>query len=685
MRLDAEFFRPEWLATTRLLSERECKNLVEISKISDGNHFGISDSFTDEGIPYYRGQDATGRFFIEQSSPTCITREAYSAPHIVRSHLKPKDVLLSIVGTIGSVSLVSSNREATCNCKLAILRPKTLPPEALALFLKSRYGQHQIHRLTRGAVQMGLPLADFDQILVPSLGEKLPKRLMNQVKQAKLALDHSSDLRSNAENLLLEELGLSDWTPPTDLAYEATASQAFVAGRLDAEFFHPKYADVLSAIESKGAVRLGDYVKEKIHRGISPSYTEEGDYMVINSKHVGKSRISIDNTRLTNSDSILSRDLKRGSLKKFDVLLNSTGRDTLGRCQCYLHDAPAVADNHIAIIRPKKGLDPVYLSTFIHGLPGAMQTDRNYTGSSGQIELRPELIERYLIWLAPHEIQMEIRRLVETSETKRLESQTLLDRAVRAVEIAIEEGEEAGLAYLEDGKSFAETRIVPNLFRERPYIDTDGVREALKDAGLSYEPETVRKYLHEWTREGRIFDAGRGWYSNLSEAAALPPTEEMRRILDWWGEAFPLETCRIWSTEQTAPYQQHLPARHLVFLYVERDAMELAGRQLRDDLNLRVAIHPLGKIAETFETSDWDVVIRPLLKADSEPDSIALQPHEVLSDLAVEADALNLMGEFEYRTVFDNITQQYRIEIPAYLRRCKERNINASRAVRPFG
>lgn len=215
------------------------------------------------------------------------------------------------------------------------------------------------------------------------------------------------------------------------------------------------------------------------------------------------------------------------------------------------------------------------------------------------------------------------------------------------------------------------------LFRNGHYVHIDSVRKLLTFSGASYKPETVRKYLHEWTKEGRIFNAGRGWYSDLSEKAELPATDGMMRILDWWRDAYPLETCRIWSTEQTAPYQQHLPAHHVVFLYVERDAMELVGHHLQDDLDLRVLIHPLGKEAERFDIQKWDVVIRPLLKADSEPEFIALQPSEILTDVAVEAESLNFIGEFDYGEVFITLTQSYRIDIPTFLRRCKERNNSA--------
>lgn len=99
-------------------------------------------------------------FFLENASPIMIPEKVFSSPMMARSHFHAGDVLLSIVGTIGSLSIVPENLgQATGSCKIAILRSKgTYSPFVLAAFLLSRFGQLQIRRNTRGAVQMGLIL-----------------------------------------------------------------------------------------------------------------------------------------------------------------------------------------------------------------------------------------------------------------------------------------------------------------------------------------------------------------------------------------------------------------------------------------------------------------------------------------------------------------------------------------------
>lgn len=275
------------------------------------------------------------------------------------------------------------------------------------------------------------------------------------VKESYATRDKAIRSYQQAETTLLAELGLLGWQPPEALSYERKASEAFTAGRLDAEHFQPKYNALFSLLAAKGDVRLGDCVIEPIRRGISPDYVEDGgDLRVINSKHVGKTHVELEDNRFVLRESLFSEQsdnagqVPKGMVRQGDVLLNSTGMITIGRCQCLLDEVSAVVDNHVAIIRPIAELDPVYLACFLNSLPGQMQTERGWTGSSGQIELRPDLVADYRIWKAPMAIQRRVRDCIEKSHAARGEAKTLLDRAKRAVEIAIETGESAALEYL---------------------------------------------------------------------------------------------------------------------------------------------------------------------------------------------------------------------------------------------
>lgn len=124
----------------------------------------------------------------------------------------------------------------------------------------------------------------------------------------------------------------------------------------------------------------------------------------------------------------------------------------MGRCAPYMLFEKALPDNHVTILRPNdiEELDPIFLSVQLNSLIGQMQVDQYFKGSSGQIELYPSEIKEFRIWLAPIETQKQISQHIQSAHAARQEAQELLDRAKRAVEIAIEESELAALKYLQE-------------------------------------------------------------------------------------------------------------------------------------------------------------------------------------------------------------------------------------------
>ena len=254
------------------------------------------------------------------------------------------------------------------------------------------------------------------------------------VYEAARKLQISFNLYSQAESLLLTELGLDKIDLSPSLFFEARYSDTVTAGRMDAEYFQPRYERLLKLIENTGqSIELIECLREPPKRGVQPEYKEDGDILVINSQHIGKNGIILDGNRRADKQFVYGKG-RKGTVNKNDVLLNSTGYITIGRAQTLLEDVEAIADSHITILRPKPSLDPVYLSVFLNSPAGFLQTERNWTGSSGQIELRKEAVAGFRIWLAPKGVQSKIREQIEKSHAARKESKRLINEAIRLVE-----------------------------------------------------------------------------------------------------------------------------------------------------------------------------------------------------------------------------------------------------------
>lgn len=409
---------------------------------------GISDCFIDEGVPYYRGQDA-GAFFIENSTPICINEKTFELPVMKRSHLKKGDVILSIVGTIGSLSLVYSDKSATCSCKLAILRPKEgKSAELLATFLRGKYGQAQITRFTRGAVQKGLILEDMDQLVVPTFGDGIVEAIKNAVQSAYQIQEKANIHYREAQRTLMNSVG-SILVPAESVSVRNISTSFYTTGRLDAEYYQPKYDILFDELKKFSCKRLGGpngivNIKKSIEPG-SEAYTEDG-IPFVRVSDISKFGISEPDIKLR-SDIIPNPEVLFPP--KDTILLSKDG--SVGIAYKVEATMPIITSGallHLKV-RDKTEVLPDYLTLVLNSPVVQLQAERDSNGAIIR-HWKPSEIENVIIPILDMDTQKEIAAKVQEAFTLRKQSKQLLEYAKQAVEMAIEQGEDVALAWLKD-------------------------------------------------------------------------------------------------------------------------------------------------------------------------------------------------------------------------------------------
>lgn len=433
-RIDAEFYLPRYERNAQFVNMfGKTRTLGQLTNKFSKGIFDIKASeYTSKGIPFVRISNLKD-CLISDDNIAYITPARHKLEK--KTALKKYDLVLSKTA-IPAASLVQIE---VCNVSQDTIAVSTKESENfnfyLAIYLNTQFGLTQMERHFQGNIQQHLSLTDARTIRIPIPPEDFQREIRLIFEKSISNKDLSKKLYSEAEGLLLGALGLDGVDLSPQLSYTAMFNEVETALRLDPEYFQPKYHDLIEAINRTGqGIVLGDWVERRIRRGKLPDYVEDGDIPVINSKHVGKTHVEFEDNRMTTSAFVTDPRNRHGLIKKFDVLLNSTGYITIGRCQVVLDDIPAFVDGHVSVIRPKAGLDPVYLSLFLNALPGQLQTEQGWTGSSGQIELRPETISNYIIWKAPDEIQLKIRTLIIDAHEARLEAKQLLETAKQRVE-----------------------------------------------------------------------------------------------------------------------------------------------------------------------------------------------------------------------------------------------------------
>lgn len=371
-----------------------------------------------------------------------------------RSHLQQGDVLLSIIGTVGEASLVKTTQLATCSCKLAILRTNSIEPNYLAIYLASKIGRSLTERWKRGAVQTGLLLEDMDQLWVPRFPDNLEKYIVKIVDLAYHFLDSSRQSLTQAETSLIRALGLEDWQAPESLSYVRNSSEAFAAGRLDAEHFQEKFYAAKRKLLEVGAKRFIP-IKElllSITNGQTPKHHDLsiGEVPFLCAEHVRDFEINFQSEKRILLEHH-TNELARTAIQPGDVLFTIKGR--IGNAAIVDNiPGPVNMNQDVALLRFNQNLPLWYVVSYLNSYFGRLQSKKMATGainpflglfSINQFEI-PEFPSKITEVIAS-----QTRANVVTAQQNKQRANQLLDAAKRAVEIAIEQDEVTALKYLE--------------------------------------------------------------------------------------------------------------------------------------------------------------------------------------------------------------------------------------------
>jgi restriction endonuclease S subunit len=427
-RLDAEYYQPEYLKNKDVLMKLKTALLSNVCKITDGNHSKISENFLGSGVRYLRGMDLSD-FFISNFNPIYVPEEIYQI--LKRSYIFQNDVLVSIVGTVGLISIVADRYEKlTGNCKIAILHPKDIEPWFLATFLACRYGQLQIKRKVAGAVQTGIILKDLANILVPVVSGEKQIRVKEIIQKAHQSHALSKSLYLQAEDLLLKELGLKDFKPPEELSYIVNLSNVKSTHRADAEYYQPKYEKVLEKIKDKKVKLLGELVS--IKKGFEPGsdvYQNEGKLFIRVSSLTKHELIDKDQKYL--DDGLYVKLKKDYEPRLGEILLTKDA--TPGIAYVLKESIEGIISGGILRLILREGIESEYLALCINSFIGQVQIERD-AGGSVIVHWRPEQIKKLQVPILDKSVQKKVSDLVCQSHQARKQAKELLEKAKREVE-----------------------------------------------------------------------------------------------------------------------------------------------------------------------------------------------------------------------------------------------------------
>ena len=196
--------------------------------------------------------------------------------------------------------------------------------------------------------------------------------------------------------------------------------------RFDAEYHSKPFIDNVAYLKGLGSITTLGTLFKSIQRGGQPKYSPKGTVKVLRSANVGF--MTFNDTRQEYVTQESFNKSIRGQVKTNDVLITSTGVGTLGRTSIWYDKTNAFCDGHITILR-NTNVNPYFITVYLNSKYGLLQFAQNYRGSSGQIEIYPYDLSKFVIPTFLFKYQEEIGNYLIESFKQQEKSHTLYHQA----------------------------------------------------------------------------------------------------------------------------------------------------------------------------------------------------------------------------------------------------------------
>lgn len=275
-------------------------------------------------------------------------------------------------------------------------------------------------------VLFNLLLPDFS-VLINDITEK--------VNESIILFEDSKLLYSQAEQILLEELGLKDLDLKDDLFYKTTLKRVKDNNRMDPGYYMPKYNKLMEHI-----IDISEPIKSYI-KNYSTGYPFKSDNFVsdgfplIRITNIGKGYLDISNTAFIAEKDVCaaSKDIAMPG----DVVISMSG--SIGVSAKIPEEFKKCYINQRILRINTKNIDNDYLCLLLNSIVGSYQFNRIGTGG---VQTNISYRDMKEIYIPRIKIENKIGQMIRDSLNKRESAKALLEEAKHKVEKMIEK--EAG-------------------------------------------------------------------------------------------------------------------------------------------------------------------------------------------------------------------------------------------------
>lgn len=431
MRLDAEYYQPRFIKDAARLAKTAPQPIGSFAVVTDGIH-ASPDEVEEGGVKYLSAKCVKDNFFVLSDALQISNAQHEANP---RTSLREDDVLITTVGTIGNAAVVQPEiLPANSDRHLGIIRitdKDDVDPYYLATFLNSEFGRFQSLREATGNVQLNLFIEKIRELAVPRLHceaqvAKLTRAAYGQRKKAVAAMNA-------AEALYVNALGLQPVKPHRGIGYTRTMKDLLTERRFDAEYFHPRYQQIIAQLRQSG-LTISD-VAHLSERVFKPSAHAEPDFSYIEiGSLAGDGEAEHESVPTDEAPSRATWIVEPGDV------ITSTVRPIRRLSALIRKDQDGcVCSSGFAVLTPKTkahGIEPEVLLTYLR-LPLVCEILNLNTTATMYPAISTDRLLGIPIVLPAKPVRRRIVDKLHEAIEARNESKRLLDKAKKSVEIAI--------------------------------------------------------------------------------------------------------------------------------------------------------------------------------------------------------------------------------------------------------
>ena len=459
-RFDAEYFWKDSLRVQALLNQRETEPFRNLGDFVASAFYPAATQLYEFGdTPFIRCVDCINYPLITQDQDEQFERIPFSFVEESKgiNVLKKGDLVITKVGSPCHASIVEDYEiVALSRTVLGVKRIRNIDPYYLLIFLRSYFGFQQLLRQRELTIQYQLTLDRVKKVRIYKANQNFQDFIRKAALKYLDLISVSKSLYSQAEDLLLSELGLQDWQPTEETVAVKSFAESFLSsGRFDAEHYKPKYDQVLEKLKSLNPLKMVhlEEISTNITNGQTPLRHDLsiGEVKFLTAEHIHDFKINYE----TNKRVLIHHhqtELTRTHLSKGDILITIKGR--VGNAAVVEHlDELVNINQDVAMIRLTLDVNPHYVAGFLNSLMGKLLVEQ---ASTGQINPFLSLgnLRKLVIPIFPSKIMDDlgesIKSKIDDAYKAREQSKQLLEIAKTGVERAIETNEATATTWINE-------------------------------------------------------------------------------------------------------------------------------------------------------------------------------------------------------------------------------------------